>query len=572
MGTGGYIVYRYKRVKYAKCSRHDSYPEYLGVKLLCKIPKPSDGEGWQARFEEWLQEHRAMMEKSIADATCGMSPEEVEAVDIIESDDKNERWFFNADHEPLRDPFFPWVWEMDLDNLCFLVNGHPLHRLDYLPTEEVFLSDYSEDEYAFLRSNTEELSKHAYVHKIILRPSEEDPATLHNYSLFCAGTVLLHEILGVKETLSHAEILRLRWVEILVGCAKFKGGRCARIEHSVLKLEANGGASALDAIPARTCEKLKDLIFQIFRPYFYGLHYFLREPLGRRSRRTLPGCPNIYILRHNTVFCIQNHLDDPNCLHTSSYNLFKAIMDNFPAAVPQEPFIYGILFSGTQCAIVRVDRRESRFTHTTSMPFFPNDYLHEPRSSGGITALARLASKIDPDYFEIDSNYSKFVGGPLSSRGGLFEKLPLELIDMIADMCSHDFLHLRNFAGISTRTRDAALNASVRCIFIDNFRLAEAIDKPGVSTGFDKKMLKYLEENESCSGLFSLETAQNRPAFCVVGYEERYSTRPRPPFGTTTLLLANKMCYGLFSLEGKEMDDEAIEVGFRRRDRSISIV
>ncbi|KAF9259293.1 hypothetical protein L218DRAFT_963734 [Marasmius fiardii PR-910] len=112
MATKGLVVYRYKRVKYAKRSHHDSYPGGLGVKLLNEIPKPSDGEGWQARFEEWLQKHRAMMEKSIADATWGMSPEEVEAADIVESDDKNELWFFNANHEPLRDGLHEWVWEM----------------------------------------------------------------------------------------------------------------------------------------------------------------------------------------------------------------------------------------------------------------------------------------------------------------------------------------------------------------------------------------------------------------------------------------------------------------------------
>ncbi|KAF9259282.1 hypothetical protein L218DRAFT_963719 [Marasmius fiardii PR-910] len=125
MATGGFIVYRYKGVKYAKRSHHDSYPEYLGVNLLCKIPKPSDGEGWQARFEEWLQKHRAMMEESIADATWGMSPEEVEAADIITCDPEDELWFFYGKHKPLHNSIDEWIWEMDLDNLCFLLNGRP---------------------------------------------------------------------------------------------------------------------------------------------------------------------------------------------------------------------------------------------------------------------------------------------------------------------------------------------------------------------------------------------------------------------------------------------------------------
>ncbi|KAF9259285.1 hypothetical protein L218DRAFT_963722, partial [Marasmius fiardii PR-910] len=93
MATGGFIVYRYKGVKYAKRSHHDSYPEYLGVKLLCKIPKPSD---------------------------------EVEAADIITCDSEDELWFFYGKHEPLHNSIDEWIWEMDLDNLCFLLNGRPV--------------------------------------------------------------------------------------------------------------------------------------------------------------------------------------------------------------------------------------------------------------------------------------------------------------------------------------------------------------------------------------------------------------------------------------------------------------
>ncbi|KAF9259281.1 hypothetical protein L218DRAFT_963724 [Marasmius fiardii PR-910] len=188
------------------------------------------------------------------------------------------------------------------------------------------------------------------------------------------------------------------------------------------------------------------------------------------------------------------------------------------------------------------------------MSFFPNDHPHEPRSSAGITALARPASKIDADFSEVDPKWYEFEElGPLSSHGGLFEKLPLELIGMISDFCSHDFLHLRKFSGISTRTRDAALNASVRYIYINSFRLVKAIDTTGVRTGFEKEMF---EENEACSGLFSLETAQNRPALCVVGYEGDRGDRDyhyNPSFGINALVPANEMCSGLFSLEGKQI-------------------
>ncbi|KAF9262038.1 hypothetical protein L218DRAFT_1078226 [Marasmius fiardii PR-910] len=464
-----------------------------------------------------LERHRAMMEKNIADMIWDISPEEAEAADVAKCT-KYECYFFGC--RPRLDVNYKWIWEMDLDNLCFLVNGRPeVFLFDCLPMEGYLNSDYA----AELR-----VSKYAYVHRIFPRPSEEDPAALHNYSLFCAGTAPLHKILGVKETLTY-------------------GNTPPPLGRNTGWLEANGGASTLDAIPADTYQRLNDLICHIFRPYFYGFRYF-PSSCSSISRRILPdppplpGCPNVYLLRHNTVLSFQNHLDNPNCLHTSSYNLFKAIMEKFTTPVPQEPFVYVVLFSGTRCAVVRVDRKEFRFTHTTSMPFFPDDRLCEPRSSAGITALARLASKIDPNCFKLE-------GGPPPSHGGLFEKLPPELIDMIADFCSYDFLHLRDFAGISTCTRDAALCTSVRYIFVDTFRLVKAIDETGVSPGFDKEISKYLEEkNKSFSGLFSWERAPNRRGFCIVGHGQS-----EPPFEFHSLMFTKEVRYGLFSLEGKEI-------------------
>ncbi|KAF9262092.1 hypothetical protein L218DRAFT_457897 [Marasmius fiardii PR-910] len=90
-----------------------------------------------------------------------------------------------------------------ISTICvFLVKGNPLYRLDYLPTKEV-LNGNDKDE---------KLSKHAYVHKIIPRPSVEDPATLQNYSLFCSGTALLHAILGIKETLANGNTPSNSWL------------------------------------------------------------------------------------------------------------------------------------------------------------------------------------------------------------------------------------------------------------------------------------------------------------------------------------------------------------------------
>ncbi|KAF9260330.1 hypothetical protein L218DRAFT_1002808 [Marasmius fiardii PR-910] len=524
MGTRGLIVYRYRRVKYASYNHHDSYLEGLGVDLVNEIPKPSDGEGWQDRFEKWLEKNRDVMEKAIADVTKHMSPEEVEAANVIQLSGR-QTFYFNCKSEPQNDLFIEWIYEIDLDNLCFLVNNRPWYQLDNLPSEQVFLE-----------GTDEEQSKHRYVHKIIPCPSEEDSSTLQNYSLSCTGSAPSHEILGVDETLSGVEQFRLRWVEVLVGC----GRRRWETEYLDMKLEANGAVNALDAIPVRSRQRLQNLIHQIFRPHFYG------EP-SCEPLRTLPGCSNVYLLRKDTVFCIHNHLDNPNSLRTGSYYLFRAIMDNWTLPVSEDPFVYGVLFSGTRCVLVRVDREAGKFTHTTTMLFFPSPA--NMRSSAGITALARLASRIDPDYFD-RFGVTKLV----SSRGGLFERLPTELIDKIASFCD-DFLELRDFACISTRTRDAALKASVSYIFIEDFRLSRAIDKASVSSCFDMKIFEYLEKNGSRFGLFSLETTKYGCAFCAVGFGSSVSRWyiGDAMLASRTLKSTNGVRYAMLSLEGKEV-------------------
>ncbi|KAL0565678.1 hypothetical protein V5O48_016338 [Marasmius crinis-equi] len=544
MGTRGYIVYRYKRVRYYLYNHCDSYPDGLGADLVEDIPKPSDGEGWQCRFEEWLEENRRFMERMISEATKDMSPDEVENLYV----EYRSREGLDFNGELRTDSFIKWIYEIDLDNLCFLVNSRPRHRLDYMPPAYVFA--YGPD------ASDEPIDVYDYVHKLIPYPSEEDPVALQNYSESCTGTVALHELLIIDECLSHIEQLRLRWVEFLIAYDMRKN---EKEYYDVLKLEANDGIGPLDAIPPRSRQKLQDLLHQIFRPYCYG-------SLGSNPLGFLPGCADIYLLRSDVVFCIHNHLDNADALRTGSYYLFRAIMDNWTTSgISQERVVYGILFSGKRCAIVRVDREEAKFAHTKTMVFFPDEPAVEGPSTKGIIALARMASRIDPDCFATFG--SKAAEPVLTSSAGLLDKLPAELLDNIAHYFI-DFHHLRGFAGVSTRTRDAALRASVSYIFFKGFRFVGVANKDEVGPGLDVTIAEKLEERKCYSDLFygEIDSGNGSPAFCAVRYRGAAPKWPetavflsRPPrevhiVNIVTLALDGEV---LASLKHEEYEDEA---------------
>ncbi|KAL0064820.1 hypothetical protein AAF712_008217 [Marasmius tenuissimus] len=175
MGTRGLIIYCYKRTRHAVHS-FGACPSDLGVNLFRPIPKPSDGEGWQSRFEAWLAEERQVSHEVLIDATHGKSLEIADAGRICHGQTLH---FDSHPSESFGD--IEYTYETDLDNLCYLFCGIPYHALDNLPPIWLCFPQYPE-------ADAEE-SEYLYVHKIIPYPSEGDPATLDKYFQTCTGTV-----------------------------------------------------------------------------------------------------------------------------------------------------------------------------------------------------------------------------------------------------------------------------------------------------------------------------------------------------------------------------------------------
>ncbi|KZT61893.1 hypothetical protein CALCODRAFT_329144 [Calocera cornea HHB12733] len=93
-----------------------------------------------------------------------------------------------------------------------------------------------------------------------------------------------------------------------------------------------------------------------------------------------------------------------------------------------------LVFSFTQVAVVRVDVGESAtsFMHTGALDFFPDPYATTPQTPG-ITAVARLATKADPDFMRRTSNAALAVC-PISRLHSIIPQIfPLEVWIRIAE-------------------------------------------------------------------------------------------------------------------------------------------
>ncbi|KAL0566388.1 hypothetical protein V5O48_015624 [Marasmius crinis-equi] len=249
--------------------------------------------------------------------------------------------------------------------------------------------------------------------------------------------------------MSDVEETRLCWARVLVGSDYMKNQNY----HSEIQLENNAGRNAKDAIPTPSYWRLVCLMHELFRSYAY--------PDGRYSHGVKVAYnlqrlgSDTYALRKDTVFRLHNHLDNPLSLHTGAYKLFQTVKDYWTTE-DWPRVVYGFLFPA-------LDVRCETF------PFF----LNKGSFPTGITAVARLASRIDVDFFDelefpLESwRHKKPVRQTYALDHNLFDKLPPELLQQIA-------LHINNietlmiFADISPRNRLASRHASLSSSFLDS--------------------------------------------------------------------------------------------------------
>jgi len=107
-------------------------------------------------------------------------------------------------------------------------------------------------------------------------------------------------------------------------------------------------------------------------------------------------------VRKDTVLYISTHLHYERCLQAAISRLIDVILEQAENNIGD---FFGIAFSVFHCAIVKVVKNEhtTTFSHTIAFEFLPSFYADSP-STPGITALARLGYRIDPELLERATN------------------------------------------------------------------------------------------------------------------------------------------------------------------------
>ncbi|KAG2122723.1 hypothetical protein DEU56DRAFT_70473 [Suillus clintonianus] len=362
MGTRGYYVYRYRNMYFAYYNHCDSYPDVLGAYMVQSMRSP-----------------RAITSKR---------EELTRMLDKREYTQKSEEFTISS-RRPQNNLFIEWIYEIDLDRNIFHVNGIPFFNLECLPDTKSFRKYIPEghyDNYGRIACTPGCLPKHKY--KLPAPPVVDDSDLARYQSLACTGTdVALSDLLAISEVSSPDEQVRVSLLEVTIGQCMVKLDRiydrpfiCQLIydfelmpHHNQLKDKEWSGACSMAS-------------FAFVPQLFDGPS--IHHPGLSRGEFTW--------VREDTVVCIATHLDDERCLQASISRLITAISEQ--KDVPGDYF--GVAFSIYHCAIVKVvkDANTTTFSHTHALQFLPSNFAESP-STPGITALARLANRIDPALF-----------------------------------------------------------------------------------------------------------------------------------------------------------------------------
>ncbi|KAJ8583527.1 hypothetical protein M405DRAFT_884791 [Rhizopogon salebrosus TDB-379] len=478
MGTRGYRVYRYREMFFIKYNNRDSYPESLGVDILESMRRSGAIEWKREELEEVLDELGGPY-----------SPDSDDDFDIR-----------IVKERPWTDLFIEWIYEIDLDRNIFHVNGIPFFSLECLPDSTAFLEYVTKDHYGHITCPPTCPPEQKY--KLSAPPVVDDSDIATYQSLVCTGTqVALSDLLAISDALSPDENVRVSLLEALVGQYLVRRD-VAYITHD---LGLISGPEQLTDDFWLVASSMANLAFV---PQMFDSKYISHEDLDLQEELTW--------VRGDTVLFISTHLHDERCLQVALSRLIDEILEQKDTGD-----YFGVAFSLFRCAIIKVviDEHTTTFSHTAAFEFLPTFHADSP-STPGITALARLGYRIDPELFERATEiYHRYGIGESKERtedekllaqgtndapSNVHVVLPTELWREIA-------LHLRlpdllTFGLVSQLFREVA-SMILRYPHICGFRLVAVIEKP------ERMMEDYLFLRASS---FSAERA-GIPATVLVG-------------------------------------------------------
>ncbi|KAH7906174.1 hypothetical protein BJ138DRAFT_665153, partial [Hygrophoropsis aurantiaca] len=107
-------------------------------------------------------------------------------------------------------------------------------------------------------------------------------------------------------------------------------------------------------------------------------------------------------VRRDVVVHVTTHLDDATALQAAILRTVEVCVEDEDRAEKRPSVLFGVAFSVNHCAIVRVSREDDgagSFQYTPALQFVPSFFADSP-STPGITALARLGNRPDPDVMQ----------------------------------------------------------------------------------------------------------------------------------------------------------------------------
>ncbi|KDQ19327.1 hypothetical protein BOTBODRAFT_184378 [Botryobasidium botryosum FD-172 SS1] len=360
MGTHGLKVYRHNAIYFFHYSQMDSYPDWLGVRILAEIPQDDE-------FEEWLPLMRKQLDRECEIWEAKGRPSEYENFVDAVTEDRPDGPYYDAD----------FVYEIDLDELVFRVDGRPMFWLDCLPPKDVFLQGISFDNYgdrACALSVPEE-----YRCDGGLAPCVVEDSVVEEYRSYAAeGSVVpIHELLGVPESLSPVETVWTRLLEVMIGLMMYRFSAIVKeivFHPSWTELMTEERALGLTAVKA-------------------AFEVDVTRDIDLKKLPPTPMKEGVWWVRRDACVCLATHLDEERSMHASIVRLREGVMRE-KAGAPD--VVYGVVTSVYHIVIVRVDRSAGGAVwHTPALQFFPSSYATSA-STPGITALARLGRHVEP--------------------------------------------------------------------------------------------------------------------------------------------------------------------------------
>ncbi|KAF4565712.1 hypothetical protein EYR40_002217 [Pleurotus pulmonarius] len=429
-------------------------------------------------YKEWLDKMRAIYDRLLRRA--GKIEEE--------SDEDDEEWHYRdftaddvdveeveiKDTRVLPDTMTVYVYEIDLDDEVFWVNGMPLFRLDCMPTAEVFLEVLSKDHYGHFATKVSMPSEHAYrIAAPAQPPSEQD---LSSYESLQGSTNVgtdIHELLGVAKQPSPADRVRIRLYEIIAGLSMSSFQFVSRLLASQI------APSAPSTIPPFITATAKFMVFRAFLPMAFHPDIALSsekwiEELerGRRGEGE-----RMLWLRPDVCFSAGFYLEHDEHLRAAVGRMVREI--HRASKNKKNGVVYGIICSLFHCVIVRVQLDSGSggsFQHTPALQFLPFRFAESP-STPGITALLRLASKYDDLLSETVLSKSPFKSKPGASQvpaSTYIDRLPAKPVARIAAFIPN-LMTLLAFASLNPTTA-AQANHELSFPFIGDHHLLQASD------------------------------------------------------------------------------------------------